>query len=251
MSIRAKSYSQSIRAKSYSHQPLAAGGVMSTPGKNPLMLKIFSLLASFSILAIDPVLAQTPVDSTVMRSVFDITRDGNKIGTDIIEVEKNGDTTTVKSNTHISVMVMFVEAYRFEHKAVETWNAGQFVSFSSHTNDNGKKHNVTAMVVGDKFDLTADGKLQELPQIVFPASLWNNDFIGQTQLFDTATGKILSINVKDMGVEPIVQHGTTIQAEHYKMTGDLSRDIWLNGNVPARIKLLGSDHSKIVSNLRR
>ncbi|QXX74943.1 DUF6134 family protein [Methylovirgula sp. HY1] len=214
------------------------------------MLKIFSLLLSFFFLAIEPAMAQTPPEP-VMRRVFDITRNGNKIGTDIIEIEKNGDTTTIKSTTHISVVIMFVEAYHYEHAAVETWNAGQFVSYSSHTNDNGKKHAVTAMLVGDKFNLTADGKLQELPQVVFPDSLWNNDFVGQTQLFDTATGKILSIKVQDMGPDPIVRQGTTIQTERYKISGDLKRDIWLDGDVPLRIKLLGSDHSKIVSDLRR
>lgn len=220
-------------------------------GKNPLMLRIFPLLLSFLILAIDPALAQAPLDSTPVRRVFDITRDGNKIGTDIIEVAKEGDTTTIKFSTHISVVIMFVEAYRFEHKGVETWTAGHLVSFTSRTNDNGTKHNITATIVGDKFDLTADGKLQELPQAVLPASLWSNDFIGQTQVFDTATGAILPVTVKDLGVDPIVLHGTEIQAEHYKITGSLQRDIWLDGDVPVRIKLRGADHSKIVSNLRR
>ncbi|MHB8886130.1 MAG: DUF6134 family protein [Methylovirgula sp.] len=215
------------------------------------MLKIFSLLLSFFFLAIEPALAQTPPEPIVMHRVFDITRNGNKIGTDTIEIDKNGDTTTVKSTTHISVVIMFVEAYRFEHEAVETWNAGQFVSYVSHTNDNGKKHSINATLAGDKFDLTADGKLQELPQVVLPASFWNNDFIGQTQLFDTATGKILAVKVQDMGLDPIVQQGATIQTERYKISGDLKRDIWLDGDVPLRIKLLGSDHSKIVSDLRR
>lgn len=214
------------------------------------MLRIFSLLLGLFVLAIGPALAQAPLESAPTRRVFDITRDGNKIGTDTIEIDKEGDTTTIKFKTHISVVVMFVEAYRFEHSGVETWTAGHLVSYQAHTNDNGTKHDVSAMVVGDKFNLTADGKSQDLPQIVLPASLWSNDFIGQTQLFDTSTGEILPIKVTDLGVDPIVLHGVTIQAEHYKISGSFKRDIWLDGAIPARIKLLGPDHSKIVSDLR-
>ena len=224
---------------------------MTVRGKNPLMFRILSVLLSLFILANEPASAQAPLDSTPVRRVFDITRNGNKIGTDTIEIDKDGDTTTIKFDTHISVVIMFVEAYRYEHKGIETWTGGHLISYKSQTNDNGTKHSIMAMAAGDKFNLTADGKSQELQQIVLPASLWSNDFIGQTQLFDTATGAILSIQVKDLGIDSIVLHGTKIQAEHYKITGDLNRDIWLDGDVPVRIKLRGSDHSKIVSDLRR
>ena len=229
----------------------AAGGIVSAPRKKPLMLRIFALSLSLFILAIDPALAQAPSEATQVSRIFDVVRDGTKIGTDTIEIDTNGDTITVKFTTHISVVIMFIEAYRYEHSATETWTAGQFVSYKSRTNDNGKKHSLSAIVVDDKLDLTVDGKQQELPHVVLPASLWNNDFINQTELFDTDTSTSLSIKVKDMGDEPITLHGTKITTHHYKITGDLARDLWLDGDVPVRIKLLGSDRSKIVSTLRR
>jgi hypothetical protein len=147
-------------------------------------------------------------------------------------------------------VIMFVEAYRYEHAATEIWKAGQFVSYASRTNDNGKKHSLSALVVDDKLDMTVDGKQQELPQVVLPASLWNNDFINQTELFDTDKGTILSIKVKDMGDATIILHGVKTATRHYKITGAFPRDIWLDGDMPVRIKLLGSDRSKIVSDLR-
>ena len=42
-----------------------------------------------------------------------------------------------------------------------------------------------------------------------------------------------------------------VQAHHYKMTGDFARDVWLVNDMPVRIKLRGSDHSLIVSDLRQ
>lgn len=214
------------------------------------MLRMFALLLSLFILVIAPALAQQPVAPTQIRHVYDITHNGNKIGTDVVEIDKEGDKTTVKFTTHISVVVMFIEAYRFDHSGVETWTAGHFVSYKSRTNDNGTKHTISAMVVGDKLDLTADGQHSELPQVILPATLWNNDFIGSTEIIDADKGTILSIKVQDLGDEVIELGGAEVHAHHYKITGDFPRDIWFDEDVPVRIKLIGSDHSTVLSDLR-
>jgi len=113
-----------------------------------------------------------------------------------------------------------------------------------------KKRTISATLADGKFSLTVDGKDDLLPQVVLPATLWNTDFVGATELFDPDKGTLLSVNVKDLGEQAIRQHGNIVHAEHYRITGDLQRDIWAVGDVPVRIKLLGSDGSKIVSDLR-
>lgn len=184
-----------------------------------------------------------------MRHVFDILREGNKIGTQIVEIDKQGDTTTVKFKTHISVVVMFIQAYHFDHSATETWTDGKFVSYQSKTDDNGTDHTVTASAEKNKVDLDVDGKHSEAASDDVPASWWNKDFLNRTDMFDSETGKQLSIKVTDLGDEPLVQNGTTIQAHHYKISGDIDRDLWFDGDTLVRIKLLGSDHSTIISDL--
>ena len=222
--------------------------------KKRFMLGKLTVLLGLTALMIDPALADpallpAPAPTTI-RNVFDITRDGNKIGTDIVEIEKQGDTTNVKFTTEISVVIMFVEAYRYEHSGLETWTGGQFTSFKSQTNDGGTKHNVVATLVGDKINLMSDGKRSEVPRTVVPASLWNKAFIDHPALFDAETGAPISIQVKDMGDEPFVFHGAKIKARHYKITGDIERDFWFDGDKLLRMKMLGSDHSTIVSELQ-
>lgn len=188
---------------------------------------------------------------TTTQRVFDITRDGNKIGTDTIEITKTGDTTTVHSTTHIEVTVAFIKAYSFDHVATEKWSKGHFVSYKATTDDNGKKYDVLAKVVGQKVDLTVNGETTELPQIVIPASLWNTGFTTSTQLIDTDKGKVMTVSVEDVGDESIEVAGTQIQAHHYKIGGDFVRDVWLQDGVPVRISLHGSDHSLIVSDMEQ
>jgi hypothetical protein len=188
---------------------------------------------------------------TTTEHVFDITREGNKIGTDTVEITKAGDATTIQSTTHIEVTVAFIKAYSFDHVATEKWAKGHFVSYKAHTNDNGKKYDLFAKVSGEKTDLTVNGDKTELPQIVMPASLWNKDFITATQLIDTDKGKVMSVAVQDVGDESIDIGGTQVQAHHYKITGDFERDVWVANGVPVRISLHGSDHSLIVSDMRQ
>lgn len=192
-----------------------------------------------------------PSVPTKERRTFDISRDGNKIGTELVEIDRQGDTTNVKLTTHISVVIMFIEAYRFDHSATETWTGGQLVSYKSMTDDNGKKHSVLAVADGDKLALDVDGTHSETARDLIPASLWSKDFVDRTNMFDSDTGKELTIKVKDLGDEALVQHGTKIEAHHYKISGDLDRDLWFDGDTLVRIKLLGSDHSTIISELVR
>lgn len=227
--------------------------------RNVVLLPL-SLCMMFGLpaLAQEPVAPKTTATKTTTTKtaptkthhVFDITRDGNKIGTDVVEVTKSGDTTVIKSTTHIEVTVAFIKAYAFDHTAVETWSKGHFVSYKAHTDDNGTKYELSAKTAGEKLELTVNGEHSEVPQIVLPASLWNKDFVSSTQLIDTDKGKIMSVNVQDVGDESIDMDGTQVQAHHYKITGDFVRDVWLQDGVPVRISLHGSDHSLIVSDMR-
>ncbi|MDQ6703549.1 MAG: DUF6134 family protein [Pseudomonadota bacterium] len=198
--------------------------------------------------------ADNPTAAAKIHKVFDIVRGGDKIGTDTIDIERQNDTTTVKIKTDLSVKVMFIEAYRYEHSCNETWKNGQLVSFKSRTNDNGTKHSIDVTAGPDKLSMDADGTHSDLPKTVVPANIWGKDAIHQFDAFDPDTGKRLSIAVTDLGNEAVTIHGVTHQAHHYKiadtLTGDFAREIWFDGDVLVRIKIVGSDNSVILSDLR-
>jgi hypothetical protein len=216
------------------------------------MLGKLAIFSGLLMLTVGPVGAQpaTAPVSAPDRRVFDILRDGSKIGTEVVEIDKQQDTTSVKFTTHISVVVMFIQAYHFEHSATETWTGGKFVSYKAYTDDNGKKHDVSAVANNDKLELDVDGTHSEAPPDLVPASWWNRDFVSRTDMLDAETGRLVSIKVADLGDEQLVQNGATIQAHHYKISGDIDRDLWFDGDSLVRIQLLGSDHSTIVSDLR-
>lgn len=214
-------------------------------GKHIIFLGLLGL--AIGPVAAEPVPAPAP---TADRHLFDILRDGNKIGTEVVEIDRAGDTTNVKFTTHISVVVMFIQAYHFEHSATETWTGGKFASYKAYTDDNGTKHDVSVVADSDKIELDVDGTHSEAPPDLLPASWWSKDFVNRTDMLDSETGRPVSIKVADLGDESLVQNGTTIQARHYQVSGDLHRDLWYDGDTLVRIQLIGKDHSTITSDLR-
>lgn len=198
--------------------------------------------------------ADNPAAATKIHEVFDIVRSGDKIGTDTIDIERQNDTIKVKTKTNVSVKIMFVEAYRYEHSCDETWKNGQLVAFKSKTDDNGTKHSVEVTAKPDKLAMEADGKHVELPKAAAPVSLWDKDAIHRMDTFDPDTGDRLAIKVTDLGLEPVTVHGVTHQAHHYKIAdtlkGEFAREVWFDGDALLRTKIVGSDNSVILSDLR-
>ncbi|HUI21535.1 MAG TPA: DUF6134 family protein [Methylocella sp.] len=217
-------------------------------------MRTVALSFTLLLLPVVPAGADNPTAATKIHKVFDIVRGNDKIGTDTIDIERENDLITVKVKTDVSVKVMFIEAYRYEHSCDETWKNGQLIAFKSRTNDNGTKHVIDVTVAPDKLSMDADGKHSDLPKTAAPASLWGKDAIHQNDVFDPDTGKRMSMKVTDLGEEAVTIHGTSHQTHHYKIAdtlkGDFERDLWFDGDVLVRTKIIGSDNSVIISDLR-
>jgi hypothetical protein len=230
--------------------PVEAKGTMLMTRKT-LVLSCLPVLMAF--LAI-PAAAEIGPDSGRTRRVFDILRDGTPIGTNTIDIDRRDDALTVNIATKISVSVMLIEAYRYEQTCTETWKSGRLVGFKSRTNDNGKRHAIDVTQKHDKLTMEADGKRRELALTLAPASLWTKDMIARKELFEPATGRKLDIKVTDLGDESLVVKGVTYTTKHYRISAksgdDFDRDLWFDGEKLVRMKLMGSDRSTIISDLR-
>ncbi len=218
-------------------------------------MRTIALSVTLLLLPVVPAGADNSTAGSKIHQVFDIVRGNDKIGTDTVDIERQNDTTTVKVKTDVSVKVMFIEAYRYEHSCDETWKNGQLVAFKSQTNDNGTKHAINVTAAPDKLSMDADGKHTDLPKSAVPASLWGKDAIHQFDVFDPDTGKRMSLKVTDLGEETLTIHGTPRQTHHYKIAdtlkgADFARDVWFDGDTLVRTKIIGSDNSVIISDLR-
>lgn len=190
-----------------------------------------------------------------IHQTFDIVRKDDKIGANVVDIDRQGDATTVKNKTDISVKLMYVQVYHREHVASETWKNGQLTAFKSQTDDNGTKHvvEIAPSASPDKVTLIVDGVKTEEPKSIAPASLWSRDLVNRTELFDPADGQRITVKVSDLGDETLTIQGVPHQTRHFRLAAkapaDFDRDLWFEGDALVRMKMLGSDHSTIVSDL--
>lgn len=162
---------------------------------------------------------------------FDVLRKGKDIGDHSYRFSGNGVAFTVTVDTDVAVKVPLIrtKVYSFEHRSVENWKGGKLSKISSATNDNGEPY-----------------KLQTKGNGTLPASLWNEDIVRAKKLINTIDGKMMSVRVSDLGTEAVRVGGGTVNARHYRLSGDLARDLWYDdkGNL-ARVVFKADDGSTV------
>ncbi|MGI9508875.1 MAG: DUF6134 family protein [Geminicoccaceae bacterium] len=167
---------------------------------------------------------------------FDVMREGSDIGDHRYTFRDDGEALSVQVETDVAVKLPLigVTVYRFEHESHETWQDGRLSALRSTTNDDGQAHQV------DLAD--AEG---------FPASLWNDAILRQTVLLNTVDGRSMAASAIDVGPETVQANGKTVPAHHYRLSGDLTRDLWYDASgMLVKVAFTADDGSHIEYTLK-
>ncbi|GAB4356415.1 MAG: hypothetical protein Kow00114_07350 [Kiloniellaceae bacterium] len=165
-----------------------------------------------------------PLDSPV---VFDVLRDGSKVGEHRLVFEaQDDDTLKVSVETALSVKFAFLTLFHYEHKRVERWRGGELESLAGITNDDGREYEISIVRKEGHYSRTVNGAEEELEGPVKVDSLWSRDRLTAGKLFSTATDGVYRVRSDALGWETIEVPGGTVEAEHVKLTGEIDRDLW-------------------------
>jgi len=162
---------------------------------------------------------------------FDVIRKGKDIGDHSYSFSGSRNAFSVKISTDIAVKIPLIRTtvYSFKHKSTEHWKAGKFKKLNSTTNDDGTPNQLSTASKG-----------------ALPASLWNDDIVRSGKLMNTVDGKIMSIRVADLGMESVDTKRGKVNAHHYRLSGDLARDLWYDGDGNlARVAFKADDGSTV------
>jgi len=177
---------------------------------------------------------------------FAVMREGQQIGTNTIELRRNGSETTVQMMTQVQVKIAFVTVYRFEQTETERWVGGKLMALSAVTNDNGTMHRVKATRANDRLTIEADGKTTEVAGNTIPASLWNPLLLEKTVAFNPQDGTMMPIAVTDRGVDQLVVQGRAKRTRHYVINSTFPQDVWYDdARQLVKVELKVSDGSTI------
>lgn len=158
--------------------------------------------------------------------VFDVLRDGDKIGEHRLVFEREDSTLKVSVETDMTVTFAFLTVFRYEHKRVERWRDGELESLAGMTNDDGTEYEISIVRKEGHYSRTVNGTEEELTGPVAVDSLWSKDRLSAGKLFSAASDKVYRVRSDLMGTETIDAKGGPVEAEHYKLSGELNRDLW-------------------------
>ena len=158
--------------------------------------------------------------------VFDVLRDGSKIGEHRLDFERQDDILKVSVETEMQVTFAFVPVFRYEHKRIERWSDGELESLAGMTNDDGQTYEISIVRKEGHYSRTVNGSEEEIPGPVAVASLWSRDRLSAGKLFSAVSDKVYRVSSNPLGWEIIEARGGEIEAEHVKLSGEIDRDLW-------------------------
>jgi len=155
---------------------------------------------------------------------FDVYLDKSKMGQHTFTL--NNQQLTSKAN--FNVKVLFINAYRYEHQAVEEWSENCLTKITAHTVENKIITDVKGEKQEDNFAVS-DGKTsQTLPACSMTFAYWNPNILTQKQLLNPQNAEWLDVKVVKLADEILQVKGQKTNTQHYNLKASLAGKNKLN-----------------------
>ena len=148
------------------------------------------------------------------------------VGRHVITFACEGDDLVVETRIEGEVRVLAIPIFKREATYREVWRADRLIAFDSHFVDNGEVYEVRARADADRTVIDGRRGRIEAPPTIVPNHPWNHDVVERTLLFDTQRGRLQKVQVAPLGAETITVAGREIEAQRYRISGDLERELW-------------------------
>jgi hypothetical protein len=147
------------------------------------------------------------------------------IGRETVSITGAGGQAIVQVTTDTRVKVLFLD-FHYHHQRTETWVDGRLERLVADTDDDGSIHHIEVHPDGGAVHAVADGKAEELPADALPLTLWGKVILDRPVLYSIIDAQPYKVTVTRIGTEPLRLGGREVTTEHYRMTGDVERDLW-------------------------
>ena len=178
-------------------------------------------------------LAASAADGSSQEWRFAVSLDGKPIGEHRFVLRERAGLRELTSEANFRVRFLFIDAYRYQHRAHEVWRGDCLESIDARTDDNGDEVVVSGERTGAVFRVATDGAVAGFERCVLTFAYWNPRILDATRLLNPQTGEYLPVQVLALGRESL---GEYPDAQRYRLLGDaggkpLQIDLWYT---PAR-----------------
>lgn len=178
-------------------------------------------------LAAMPALSRPMAPTLDGRLVFDVSMDGSRIGTHQVTLTPDGDDGyQVAVDIDFAFKLAFITVRRYGHTNRELWRNGRLVRLDSRTDDDGEIHTVKATAAGDVIEVVSSLQDRTVPADTITTTYFSDRMIEADHWLDTTKGRYFGGTVTRRGTETVTAAGRPLQAERYRIDGDLRCDLW-------------------------
>lgn len=156
---------------------------------------------------------------------YEIRKDGEAIGSEIVRIDSQGTDLVVDVENHSRATVLFMD-FVFDQRRHEEWRGAALRKMTSRTNDDGTVTQLEVRHGADGWAITVNGAGVNRPVDALPASLWTDKVVGTSSLFGTIDATAYAVQVTNLGQENLPLGGRMLSAAHYRLSGDLERELW-------------------------
>jgi hypothetical protein len=141
--------------------------------------------ATLAALALAPCAAMA-LQASSREWNFDVSLDGRRIGEHRYVLSQDGELRELTSEARFLVRVLFIDAYRYDHRARESWRGECLQRLDARTEVNGKRTQV-------EID-APEGCVQTF-------AYWNPEILGARTLLNPQTGEYVAVEIRELGRE--------------------------------------------------
>jgi hypothetical protein len=158
---------------------------------------------------------------------FRVFLDDREIGTHKVSVVPYQDLKQVTVDADFKVKFLFITAFSYQHHTEEVWQGSCLRDIQSSTNNNGEDLFIRKLPNGESFNIETHNGEQKLQGCIRSFAYWNLDLLKANKLLNTQTGDYESVEIEDLGNNPLEINGQTVDALHYRLiVEDKVVDLW-------------------------
>jgi len=158
---------------------------------------------------------------------FRVLLDDREIGEHRFTLRDRGEERELLSEARFDVRLLFVNAYRYRHEALERWAGNCLQALAARTETNGERLAVSATAREGRLLVERPAAREAHEGCVMSFAYWNPQILKAERLLNSQTGELLPVSVTPLGDETRSVRGEPRVAQRYRVQAPgLRIDLW-------------------------
>jgi len=170
--------------------------------------------------------SQNPFDLYQDKILFNVVRDGKKIGSHEVTFSGDKDDFWVTTRFELEIKVFFIRVYAFKYFSKANWENGVLSEISVIIDDDGEPFSLKGRKEAGEFLIESPKKKFKTPLPLFPTNHWNANVVNESVVLNTVTGELNRVEIISRGAETLQSRYGEIKGQRYSYTGDLDNEVW-------------------------